>query len=90
MSTEHDGGKPSVKARRILLKISGESFCPPHERGISMNSVNHLAAQIVKVAKLGVQIAVVMGGGNILRGAQFKATNGAGSIQEATAHYMGM
>ena len=81
---------PKVKARRILLKISGESFCPANQRGISMDSVNHLAAQIVGVAKMGVQIAVVMGGGNILRGAQFKATNGAASLHEATAHYMGM
>ena len=55
-----------------------------------MDSVNHLAAQIVAVAKMGIEVAVVMGGGNILRGAQFKASNGAGSIQEATAHYMGM
>ncbi|MDO5309952.1 MAG: UMP kinase [Planctomycetia bacterium] len=78
------------RIKRILLKISGESFCPPDSRGVSMDSVNHLAAQIVEVAKLGIEVAVVMGGGNILRGAQFKASNGAGSIQEATAHYMGM
>ncbi|MBQ9128665.1 MAG: UMP kinase, partial [Thermoguttaceae bacterium] len=74
--------------RRVLLKMSGESFCPENDRGVSMDSVNHLAAQIVDVAQSGVQIAVVMGGGNILRGAQFKASNS--SIQEATAHYMGM
>ena len=76
------------RPRRVLLKISGESFCPENDRGVSMDSVNHLAAQIVDVAQSGVQIAVVMGGGNILRGAQFKAANS--SIQEATAHYMGM
>ncbi|MBR0225388.1 MAG: UMP kinase [Thermoguttaceae bacterium] len=78
------------KPKRILLKLSGESFCPADQRGISMDSVNALASQIVKIAKTGVQIAVVMGGGNILRGAQFKASNGASSIKEATAHYMGM
>ncbi len=76
------------KPRRVVLKVSGESFCPQGERGLSMDSVNHLALQIVNLAKKGVQIAVVMGGGNILRGAQFKAENV--SIQEATAHYMGM
>ena len=76
--------------KRILLKISGESFCPPSERGISMDSVNRLASQIARVASRGTQIAVVMGGGNILRGAQFKASDGASAIQEATAHYMGM
>ena len=78
------------KPKRILLKLSGESFCPADQRGISMDSVNALASQIVKIAKTGVQVAVVMGGGNILRGAQFKASNGASSIKEATAHYMGM
>ncbi|MCF0233958.1 MAG: UMP kinase, partial [Thermoguttaceae bacterium] len=78
----------SSRPRRVLLKISGESFCPANGRGIAMESVNALAAQIVKVARSGAQIAVVMGGGNILRGAQFKAANS--SIQEVTAHYMGM
>ncbi|MDO5580991.1 MAG: UMP kinase [Planctomycetia bacterium] len=78
----------SEKPRRVVLKISGESFCPPQDRGISMDSVNHLAAQIASLARKGVQIAVVMGGGNILRGAQFKASNS--TIQESTAHYMGM
>lgn len=76
------------KPRRVVLKVSGESFCPANERGISMDSVNNLARQIAQLAKRGVQIAVVMGGGNILRGAQFKAVNS--SIQESTAHYMGM
>ena len=79
-----------AKPKRILLKLTGESFCPVNQRGISMDSVNRLAEQIVKIAQTGVQIAVVMGGGNILRGAQFKATNGANSIKERTAHYMGM
>ena len=76
------------KKRRIVLKISGEGFCPAHERWISMDSVNHLAKQIAAVARNGVEVAVVMGGGNILRGAAFKAANS--SIQETTAHYMGM
>jgi uridylate kinase len=76
------------KSRRVVLKISGECFCPPKERGITMSSVMHLAEQVAKVAQQGVQIAIVMGGGNILRGGQFKASNA--SIQESTAHYMGM
>ena len=80
--------KMNQRPRRIVLKISGESFCPIHDRGISMDSVNHLASQIARVAKQGVQVIIVMGGGNILRGAQFKASNS--SIQESTAHYMGM
>ena len=53
-----------------------------------MDAVMPLAERIAAVAKQGIQIAIVMGGGNILRGGQFKAVNA--SIQEATAHSMGM
>ncbi|MDA7979063.1 MAG: UMP kinase [Pirellulales bacterium] len=76
------------KYRRVVLKISGEGFAPPSERGVSMPEVVHLAKQTVAAAEQGVQVAVVIGGGNLLRGAQFTA--GSSSIQEATAHYMGM
>ncbi len=74
--------------RRVVLKLSGESFAPEGERGISMEDVTLIASQTVRAAQRGVQIAIVIGGGNILRGAQFTAGNT--SIQEATAHYMGM
>lgn len=74
--------------RRIVLKLSGESFAPTGERGISMQEVVHIAKQTYRAQQQGVQIAIVIGGGNILRGAQFTAGNS--SIQEATAHYMGM
>ncbi len=73
---------------RVLLKLSGESFCPAGERGISMQEVVHIAEQVQQAHEMGCQIAVVIGGGNILRGAQFKEN--AVAIQEATAHYMGM
>ena len=78
----------SPRYRRVVLKLSGESFSIAGERGISMQAVSHVAQQTVRAAKQGVQIAIVIGGGNILRGAQFTAGNAA--IQEATAHYMGM
>ncbi len=74
--------------RRVILKLSGESFSPSGERGIAMDEVTQIAQEIVSATKLGCQIAVVIGGGNILRGSQFKASNN--SIREATAHYMGM
>jgi uridylate kinase len=74
--------------QRVVLKLSGESFAPPGERGISMQEVVHIASQTYKAQQQGVQIAIVIGGGNILRGGQFTAGNS--SIQEATAHYMGM
>lgn len=85
-------GEPSAQAgdrpRRVVLKISGEGFAPPGERGIAMSEVVHIARQTYRAARHGAEIAIVMGGGNILRGAQFTSTSAA--IQEATAHYMGM
>ena len=74
--------------RRVVLKLSGESFSPAGERGISMEEIVLMARQVHRAAQRGTQLAIVIGGGNILRGAQFKAGNA--SIQEATAHYMGM
>jgi uridylate kinase len=76
------------KYRRVILKISGEGFVHPGERGIAIAAVEHLARQIYQAARLGVELAIVLGGGNILRGTQF--TSGETSISEATAHYMGM
>jgi len=75
--------------RRVILKLSGESLAHTGERGISMDEVTAIAQQIKSAHALGCQIAVVVGGGNILRGAQFKGSSGE-KIQEATAHYMGM
>lgn len=74
--------------RRVVLKISGEGFSHPGERGIAMDAVLPLAEQIHRASRSGPQIAIVLGGGNILRGAQF--TSGNTAIREATAHYMGM
>src|SRR5688500_17770703 len=74
--------------RRVVLKLSGESFSRPGERGISMSDVVEIARHTVRAAERGAQSAIVIGGGNILRGAQ--STAGNSSIQEATGHYMGM
>ena len=79
---------PSPLYKRVILKLSGESFTHRGERGISMEEVLHIARQIQQAQQRGCQIAVVIGGGNILRGSQFKDCSTA--IQEATAHYMGM
>lgn len=73
---------------RVLLKISGECFCREGESGISMSEVKNVAEQIRDVVKSGVQLAIVCGGGNILRGKQFAEVSSA--IVPSTAHYMGM
>jgi uridylate kinase len=74
--------------RRVLLKLSGESFCRPGQGGISVEEVSRIARQAARVAARDVQLAIVVGGGNILRGAQL--SRGSDVIKEATAHYMGM
>jgi uridylate kinase len=61
--------------KRIVLKLSGESFAPAGERGISMQEVVHISAQTYRAKQQGVEIAIVIGGGNILRGAQVTAGN---------------
>ena len=74
--------------RRVVLKLSGESFCREREGGISMTEVAQTSRQIKSVVETGVQLAIVCGGGNILRGKQFAQVSAA--IEKATAHYMGM
>ncbi len=86
--TKQPASNESLPYRRLVLKLSGECFAHTGERGISMEEVVDIARQTYQAAQRGVQIAIVIGGGNILRGAQFTAGNS--SIQEATAHYMGM
>jgi uridylate kinase len=83
-----DQTAPQPMYRRAVLKLSGESFTRPGERGICMTEVAQIARQIAQAKQLGCQLAVVIGGGNILRGAHFKELSQ--NIQEATAHYMGM
>ena len=76
------------KYSRVILKLSGEGFGHPGKSGISIDETLNIARQAQRIVKRGVQLAVVVGGGNILRGAQFSA--GGEVIKEATAHYMGM
>ncbi|MCA9041611.1 MAG: UMP kinase [Planctomycetaceae bacterium] len=73
---------------RALLKLSGESFCRSGESGISMTAVASLSQQLKRAYETGVQLAIVTGGGNILRGKEFSAFSK--SINAPTAHYMGM
>ena len=74
--------------KRVLLKLSGECFCREGETGIAMPELASISAQIKEVVEAGVQLAIVCGGGNILRGKQFSEASG--SIIPSTAHYMGM
>jgi uridylate kinase len=79
-----------LKYRRVVLKLSGQGFGPTGgTSGISIDETLNIARQAKAVAQTGVQLAIVVGGGNLLRGAQFSAA-GHNVIREATAHYMGM
>jgi uridylate kinase len=75
-----------LKYKRIVLKVSGEALAGDQGYGISPEVIGFVAGEIEAVHALGVQIAVVVGGGNIFRG--LAAT--AGGMDRATADYMGM
>jgi len=72
---------------RILLKLSGESFCKPGGFGIEAEPLESIAERVARIAQLGYQVAVVVGGGNFLRGATFSQKS---HISRTTADYMGM
>jgi uridylate kinase len=76
----------SPKYSRILLKLSGEALGGPTGLNISPEAVQNMAAQIREVRDLGVQVVVVVGGGNIFRG----LSGSERGIERATGDYMGM
>jgi uridylate kinase len=78
-------GKPAY--RRVLLKLSGEALMGKQPYGIDEKVLQDLSAEIREVASLGVQVALVVGGGNIFRGIRTSADYG---IDRASADYMGM
>ncbi|MCB0578377.1 MAG: UMP kinase [Phaeodactylibacter sp.] len=75
-----------IKYKRVLLKLSGESLMGPQKFGIDPNMLSHYASQIKELTEVGVQVAVVIGGGNIFRGLQ-AAESG---IERVQGDYMGM
>src|SRR5204863_3362177 len=79
-----DSGTAGV--RRILLKVSGEALMGDREYGMDLPTIDALAAEIVEVQATGVQIAIVVGGGNIYRGIAAAAEG----MDRATADYAGM
>ncbi|MBL6935053.1 MAG: UMP kinase [Alphaproteobacteria bacterium] len=75
-----------AKYGRILLKLSGEALMGGDKYGINPDTVTRIAQEIATVHALGVQIALVVGGGNIFRG----ISGAADGMERATADYMGM
>lgn len=72
--------------KRILLKLSGEILAGDKGYGISTEKLENIASEIVEVSKMGVEIAIVVGGGNIFRGISSVSMG----IDRATADYVGM
>lgn len=72
--------------KRILLKLSGEALMGDDAYGINRETVNAIVAQVKEVVSLGVQVGIVIGGGNIFRG----VAPAADGMDRATADYMGM
>jgi len=75
------------KYKRVLLKLSGESFCRPGGFGIDGEALQSIAERVSHICKLGPQVAVMVGAGNFIRGQTFSKTS---RIPRNTADYMGM
>ncbi len=75
-----------IKYKRILLKLSGESLMGQQQFGIEPSMLKHYAAQIKELVDMGVEVAVVIGGGNIFRGLQAAGSG----IERVQGDYMGM
>jgi uridylate kinase len=77
---------PAPKYQRILLKLSGEALMGDDAFGINRATIERIVGEVKEVADLGVQIGIVIGGGNIFRG----VSQSAAGMDRATADYMGM
>lgn len=87
MSTTNGPHKSQTPYHRVLLKLSGEAFCAPGSSGIEPNELALIAAEVKEAYLTGAQVAVVVGGGNFVRGAKFAK---AAHIHQAVADHMGM
>ena len=77
---------PKPKYRRVLLKLSGEGLMGEGDHGLDSPTVDRIASEIASVHGMGMQISLVVGGGNIFRGMSPAASN----MERANADYMGM
>ena len=84
MSHVDGDGKPAF--RRILLKLSGEALMGPREYGVDADRLHGIARTVKRVHDRGVEVAIVVGGGNIYRGLEGTARG----MDRASADYMGM
>lgn len=86
MSEAVGSAAPRPRFHRVLLKLSGEAFAPAGSRGIDPDTLATIAQEIKEVGALGVELAMVIGAGNILRGSEYEARG----MDRASADQMGM
>ncbi|MCP5146323.1 MAG: UMP kinase [Gammaproteobacteria bacterium] len=77
---------PTHEVRRVLIKLSGEALMGEDDYGINLHVLERIAREIGELSAAGVQVAIVIGGGNIFRGAGMAATG----MDRVTADHMGM
>lgn len=77
---------PTLKYKRVLLKLSGEALAGEHKTGIDPETVAAICGEIGTVLEMGVEMALVIGGGNIFRG----LSGSAKGMERSSADYMGM
>jgi uridylate kinase len=86
MSMEMDRARPSLRYRRVLIKLSGEALMGDQGFGLAPAVVRDIAREVASIRSWGIEVALVVGGGNLFRGRDASELG----IDRATADYMGM
>lgn len=87
INSEDSRPKPSYKWKRVLLKVSGEALAGDNMQNIDPKVTMSIAREVASVTQLGVEVAIVVGGGNIFRGASWAGCSG---LDRSSADYIGM
>ncbi|XP_061344669.1 uridylate kinase PUMPKIN, chloroplastic [Gastrolobium bilobum] len=83
----NESSKPLYKWRRVLLKVSGEALAGDHSQNIDPKITMAIAREVASVTRLGIEVALVVGGGNIFRGSSWAGCSG---LDRSSADYIGM
>ncbi|KAL9267857.1 Uridylate kinase PUMPKIN, chloroplastic-like protein [Drosera capensis] len=86
-ASEYGSPGPAYKWQRVLLKVSGEALAGDHTQNIDPKVTMSIAREVAAVTRLGVEVAIVVGGGNIFRGASWAGCSG---LDRSSADYIGM
>ncbi|KAL2528105.1 Amino acid kinase family protein [Forsythia ovata] len=84
---DNSTSKPSYKWRRVLLKVSGEALAGDKKQNIDPKITMAIAREVASVTRLGIEVAIVVGGGNIFRGSSWVGSSG---LDRSSADYIGM